>query len=339
MPDLPEINSNKLEGSLTVMPSYYLPKKSSGGSLSTKTILIIVASVILLLLVIVTTLLVTRSREDAQNIAQVPVTSTPEPSEQPASQPPVTTTQTEESEDNITEEPDDAISEPEEILPESERISLPAFTIAGLIAGQDTDQDGLTDSEELLFSTSAAAPDTDQDSFLDGAEVANLYDPATPGALLEVSPQIKIARNSSRGYQLLIPESFTFQSLDTSGSETRVIVPNGPEIFNIKMIENVNRMSPVQWLQDLDPTTDLSSFNNFTNEAGWSGIQSQDGRVVVATFGDSGPGARAFIFLMYYDPGEKAELSYPSIWKMMLQSLSVAETETQEFAGQSTVNP
>lgn len=47
----------------------------------------------------------------------------------------------------------------------------------------DTDQDGLTDSEEAVYGTDPENPDTDGDSYLDGDEVAAGYDPNGPGVL------------------------------------------------------------------------------------------------------------------------------------------------------------
>jgi hypothetical protein len=304
------------DGTLTVMPSYYLPKGGSKSKIPPKVILLIVGGVILLLLITVTVLLVMRSGKDQQQLAQAPLVVDSAP-EQNTSEPVVT--EEEEPEEEVIEE------EPEEEVILAPQSLVPPVIIEGLLPGEDTDQDGLSDEEESLFSTSAAAPDTDQDGFLDGPEIINLYDPATPGALLEVSPQIKIARNSTRGYQLLIPQSFTFQSLDAAGAVVRIVVPGNAELFTIEMIPNDDRMTPVQWYQAQDSGADLSQFNNFSNEAGWTGVQSQDGRIVIATFGDDEPGAKAFIFLMHYQPATDLTLRYSTVWQMMLQSLTILE--------------
>jgi hypothetical protein len=55
----------------------------------------------------------------------------------------------------------------------------------------DSDQDGLGDTEESLWETDFQNPDTDGDGFLDGEEVASKHDPRTPG------PNDKILDSSS----------------------------------------------------------------------------------------------------------------------------------------------
>jgi hypothetical protein len=54
-----------------------------------------------------------------------------------------------------------------------EALALPAI--------QDSDADGLADVAEQALGTNAANPDSDGDGLLDGFEVANEFDPSTPG--------------------------------------------------------------------------------------------------------------------------------------------------------------
>ncbi len=55
------------------------------------------------------------------------------------------------------------------------------------IPALDTDSDGLTDVEEMLYGTDYRNPDTDADTFLDGNEVFHRYDPLalSPSTLLD----------------------------------------------------------------------------------------------------------------------------------------------------------
>jgi len=319
-----EMAPASLDGRIYTMPTYYLPKATKSG-MSQKKILLIIAGVILVLIVVIFSVILLQSNQTTTNIATPtsPVPETPvvtPPEVEPEIQP--------EPEEPIIEEPE--IIEPETLLPE--------LAIATAQVSTDTDQDGLTDAEEALFLTSPAVPDTDQDSFLDGPELTNLYDPATPGALIEISPQVKIARNNARGYQLLIPTSWTSSLAIPNGDEFIIQPTDGTETFEIEMVENPERLSPVQWYQQQDSSADLSVFNSFENEAGWNGIRSQDGRVVIATFGSTGVGSRAFIFIMHYEPGVDSVLRYPSIWSMMLQSLSVLEEEVPASGSTSPSN-
>lgn len=317
---IPPLDIGPLDGKVYAMPEYYLPKAKSGG-MSQKTLLLIVIGVIFVLIVVVFSVILLRSNQSSQ------ITSAPT-QEVPVITPPIDEPAEPVVED---EEPEEEEEEPEEPIQEvedrSDLVDLPVISLPSAQTANDTDQDGLTDEEETIFSTSAAIPDTDQDSFLDGAEVVNLYDPATPGALLEISPIIEVARNVAKGYQLLIPSIWSSGIADPGGNEFIVRPGDGTDSFSIKVYDNPERMTPVQWYQQQQVGADLGQFNNFSNEAGWNGIQSQDGRVVIATFGSSGIGARAFIFVMHYDPGQNLLLRYSSVWNMMLQSLSVLDEE------------
>src|SRR3990167_7739848 len=70
-----------------------------------------------------------------------------------------------------------------------------------LTPSKDTDEDGLTDSEEAVYQTNVNMKDTDGDNYYDGAEVAAGFDPAKgSGAKLADSAAMKAYSNSSAGY-------------------------------------------------------------------------------------------------------------------------------------------
>ena len=48
----------------------------------------------------------------------------------------------------------------------------------------DSDGDGLTDIEEILFQTNSSLPDTDNDGYIDGLELAKGYNPTGEGTLV-----------------------------------------------------------------------------------------------------------------------------------------------------------
>ncbi len=60
-------------------------------------------------------------------------------------------------------------------------ISNPVSSIAPVDPNQDTDHDGLTDSQESYWGTDYTNPDSDGDGYLDGEEVASGHDPMIPG--------------------------------------------------------------------------------------------------------------------------------------------------------------
>lgn len=53
------------------------------------------------------------------------------------------------------------------------------------VTQNDSDGDGLTDADELLYGSDMTNNDSDGDGYLDGEEVKNGYDPMGPGKLIE----------------------------------------------------------------------------------------------------------------------------------------------------------
>lgn len=287
------------------MPAFYLPKEKKRLSLSAW--VGIISVIIFIAVIIVFVLLYTATSEPAPLPA--PEVSAPVVTVQPQ-------TPAEETQPVIT---------PSEPQPQPvSAVKLPAVAIGLLAKDTDTDQDALTDVEERLFLTSSAVPDTDQDSFIDGLETRNLYDPATPGALLEVSPQVKTVRNDSFGYQMLIPSAWTATKVTPQGEQFQIKPDQGSEAMMVYIYENPDRLTVTDWYQQQAERPDLTQFVDFKNEGGWNGIQSTDHTFVIAAYGQNEPGARAFIFVMVYDAGQETILRYPTVWDMMVNSLSVA---------------
>ena len=111
-----------------------------------------------------------------------------------------------------------------------------------------------------------------------------------------------------------------------------MVRPSGDsgDLFVINVYDNPDRLEVTEWYRDQVDLPDLAGFQNFSNPAGWTGIQSRDSLVVIATFGEEGPGARAFIYVMEYRLGTGSIINYPSIWNMMVNSIDILEVEPEE---------
>ena len=112
------------------------------------------------------------------------------------------------------------VPEPEpqpEVEPEPEPVPEPPQP------GKDSDSDGLTDVEELLYGTDFRNPDTDGDTFLDGNEVFHRYDPngLAPSTLLDTG-SVKQFAQGGVGYTMLYPASW------------RVVSENGTDVVTFK---------------------------------------------------------------------------------------------------------
>ncbi|MFH1145656.1 MAG: hypothetical protein V1707_01685 [bacterium] len=127
---------------------------------------------------------------------------------------------------------------------------LPVSVGETLRPATDTDNDGLTDSEETLYRSDSNNPDSDGDSYLDGTEVRNLYSPGSGNAtaLLIESGLVKPYRNDVYGYQLLYPSSWAADS--PVGSDGRTVLftpPETGEVIEILALENDQNQQLLDW--------------------------------------------------------------------------------------------
>lgn len=312
-PSVEMTSTPTLPGKFVLMPTTYLPKEKKG--LSSTAILAIVLGFVAVLVGVVVVLFITREPATPVSV-ETPLVETPIPQPTPTPTP--------------TPEPTPTPVEPTPTP--SPVVILPQIVSGSIPSATDTDQDGLSDREEQIFLTSASVPDTDQDGFLDGVELRNQYDPATPRALIEVSPQVKIVRNETLGYQMILPVSWVATRATSDGKEFVINPDQGSEAFRVTVYDNIDRLSVTEWYQNQQPGANLTQFVNFQNEAGWSGIQTQDHTLLIASFDDGGPGSRAFIFVFHYDNGQETSLRFLAVWDLMVNSLSVATSQANQIS-------
>ncbi|HOZ36560.1 MAG TPA: hypothetical protein PLR18_01895 [bacterium] len=119
----------------------------------------------------------------------------------------------------------------------------------------DSDSDGLTDREEIIYRTNKDNFDTDGDSYQDGLEVANLYNPVIAGsAKLLDSDMVKTHVDESHHYNLIYPASWKiierpgyvmFQDLESEEFIQIIIEDNSRGYKNVReWYENYLKQDP-----------------------------------------------------------------------------------------------
>ncbi|MFA6522431.1 MAG: hypothetical protein WCT24_02485 [Patescibacteria group bacterium] len=186
-------------------------------------------------------------------------------------------------------------SQPEEIV-ETPVEEIPVITTPQ--PGQDTDSDGLTDVEELLYGTDYRNPDTDGDTFLDGNEVFHRYDPLgfSPSTLLDTGSVLLFTVKDELlgGFDLLYPKVWTIVSSSPSGI---VLQTDDTATMTVEKLSN-------------GPQT--TGYTSATTKEGYTSSVSNDGRTVYL-IGESG-------WKFTYDLGSAKKIEYLQTFQMMLNS-------------------
>ena len=190
---------------------------------------------------------------------------------------------------------------------------------AGLVLpGQDTDSDGLTDVEEVVYGTQTNRPDTDQDGFLDGNEVFHLYHPNgnAPQTLLDTGAVVVIQPN---GYRMLALTRWTRQVDDQSG----LIVVSAPtgESFqvlpqSIQANETLN-----QWYARNVPVLDQQTLEPDRTKEGYVMVWTEDRLTAYVRFSDEE------VLVFTYNLGSAQRVQYRQTFEMFINSLERVQSE------------
>jgi len=175
----------------------------------------------------------------------------------------------------------------------------------------DTDGDGLTNKEEILFGTDINDEDTDGDGYSDLSEVLNLYDPISPGSLKE-NPNIEVS-SANLEYEVLYPKSWTKNFFDDS------LILNSSENHLIQIVvqPNTDFLSIEDWYSEFVRDANVSESQKITNN-NWDGIRSEDGFEVYLTDKE-----RKYIFVISYTPLIDEEPIYKNIHDIIIRSFIV----------------
>ncbi len=141
-----------------------------------------------------------------------------------------------------------------------------------LDAGKDTDEDGLTDAEELALGTDMLKSDTDGDGFADGSEVKSGYDPLTKGAKLDVS---KAFKHETVGQAVVwVPASWAREP----GLGGAVTFKTGtPATINLTLQTFASGASLLEWIVAQNPGTMADDYRSAKNAMGNDVVYSKDG--------------------------------------------------------------
>ncbi|MEK9130951.1 MAG: thrombospondin type 3 repeat-containing protein [Patescibacteria group bacterium] len=181
------------------------------------------------------------------------------------------------------------------------------------VGGADTDSDGLTDIEEVLFGSDPRDADTDHDSYLDGNEVYHLYNPRgdAPGLLIDTG----FARDftdDAVDYTVSYPSRWTTQLLDRDTQQVVFRVPTD-EYVQIEAVSKDATIGVSQWYLDQYPTVRADELSEVTTRQGYTGIVSPDKMTTYLDFGET-------VYVVSYHLNEVSTINFLTTYQMIVNS-------------------
>jgi len=198
-------------------------------------------------------------------------------------------------------------------------------TSTTIVPSLDSDADGLTNQEEILYGTNAGSTDTDLDSYKDGQEVLALYNPNGSGKLVTAS-LVKIHENTTYGYSLYYPPSWTVGTLNADKLVTFTSITG--EFVQASVQENAGGLSAREWYLSLNPSVSQSQLRDIA-VGSLRGVLGPDGLNVFLADAN-------YIYQVTYNIGIKTEANYLTTFTMMYSSFLAGLAPTGTNTNTST---
>lgn len=196
----------------------------------------------------------------------------------------------------------------------TEEVATSTATSTEIKFSLDSDNDGLSDIEEVLFGTAPTSPDTDGDSYKDGIEVANGYSPNKAGSFrITDSPFVASLTTDfdSDNFKLIYPKDWR-PSL-AKASKQLVLTVNTGEVITVTVKENSDKIPAMSWYLQQYPQTAVSQLR-MVDSKDLTGIYSPDGLSAYLTDKD-----KSKFYIFEYVIGRQLEFRYPIIFTMLIK--------------------
>ena len=194
-------------------------------------------------------------------------------------------------------------------------VTTPPVTIP-TTGGTDTDSDGLSDVEEVLFGSDPRIPDTDADSFLDGNEVFHLYNPRgeAPGLLIDTG-FARTFNETGFSYTIIYPSRWTAQRLDDAQEEVIFHAPTGEFVQVLVQVKDPT-MDIDAWYLTQAPLVEPADVGHVVTKQGYLGVTSPDQMTTYLDLGEA-------VYVVSYNLGDVHAINFLTTYQMMVNSLHV----------------
>ncbi|MCK5320822.1 hypothetical protein KAJ61_05565 [Candidatus Parcubacteria bacterium] len=179
----------------------------------------------------------------------------------------------------------------------------------------DSDQDGLSDLEEIILDCNINSDDSDGDGYKDLDELKKLYNPAGSGKII-VNPNIEEYTNASHKYSIYYPDIWL--KTDVDGDNSVLFRAGNNQYMQIIVQDNVKKHSLEEWYKEqLNVASIVGS--QIIYKTGWNGIKNEDGLIAYLTQGTNNK-----IFIISYNVGLDNMLRFKNIFNMIVESFELA---------------
>lgn len=183
-----------------------------------------------------------------------------------------------------------------------------------IVRAKDSDEDALTDREELLYGTSPLSSDSDNDGYRDGLEVVSLYSPARGNSIRLTEDSQFSYYNNDAGYSFLKPAQFSLSGLDPTKLGDIIMTSAENEAIVMSVQENPGDMTLFDWLASISPEIPISDFEAFETREGFAVLAAPEQTTYYVAF----PDFHLVLVVSYTSP---AEYGYASTVRMMVESI------------------
>ena len=205
------------------------------------------------------------------------------------------------------------------VINKKKMVPAEGFVIAPHIPmSQDSDNDGLTDVEEVIYLTSPQNPDSDVGGGTDGEEIIKLMDPNKPGEQrLATSGLIRVYTNPTFYYSIFYPTSWLVRAIPETGNKEVLIITSTGEFFSITIEDNLEELSVLEWYLRQAPGVDEQTLTK-TKVAGHDALWSPDHLTIYIAREDK-------VYILSYNTGTEEKANFKTTFEMIIASFQFVE--------------
>lgn len=183
------------------------------------------------------------------------------------------------------------------------------------VSGADTDSDGLSNVEELLYGTDFRNPDSDGDTFLDGNEVFHRFDPRglAPSTLLDTGA-VRVLENAELPFSMYYPTPWN--PISTPASQRVSFRSATGAAVNVLWQDKAQELALDAWYDAQVGEVPMSRLQPTVTKEGYEALIGPDERVMYVNAGNR-------VYTLIYDLGDAKSIEFLQTFKMMANSFKL----------------